>query len=80
MVRNPNRVCYGCSERLTQASNALRRHASLMALAVEQFLSREPTEEELRDYTERVTASFNETGLLGMPTENTSKSTGLLPQ
>jgi hypothetical protein len=51
-----------------------------MALAVEQFLSREPTEEELRDYTERVTASFNETGLLGMPTENTSKSTGLLPQ
>lgn len=58
----------------------MRQHASLMALAVEQFLSREPTEEEFRDYTEKITASFNEAQAAWDAYREHLKEHGLLPQ
>lgn len=74
------RVCHRCSEGLTQAANAMRHHASLMHQVIEQFLSREPTEEQRRDYTERLIASLNEAQAAWDAYREHLKEHGLPPQ
>ncbi len=50
-------VCPGCDERLTTASDALRRHATLMHTAIE-WAHSVGTEEQRNDYTDSLVASF----------------------
>jgi len=52
-------ICKGCEERLTEASNAMRRHASEMNSAIN--LARiGATEEQATDFRARLVASFND--------------------
>lgn len=52
-------ICYGCDERLTEASTALRRHASVMHTAI-QLAKAGLTDEQRKDFKDRLVASFNE--------------------
>ena len=55
----PIRICHGCAERLTTASNALRRHASQMQAAIQLTRTR-PTEQQLEDARTNLRESFNQ--------------------
>jgi hypothetical protein len=52
-------ICQGCEQRLTEASTAMRRHASHMNQAIE-MARRGPTEEEKKDIRATLVASFND--------------------
>ena len=77
---NPNRPCYGCEELLTQASYAMRRHATLMTGAIELSRNREPTEEEEQDFREWLIASLNEAQAAWDAYREHLREHGLLPQ
>jgi hypothetical protein len=53
------RICYGCNERLSQASNAIRHHAALMDDAI-CLVQSGPTEEQLKEFRQRLVVSFND--------------------
>ena len=55
----PIRICPGCEEYLTTASEAMRRHAEDMRNAMSS-VQRELTEEEIDQYKVRLIASFNQ--------------------
>ena len=53
-------VCHGCDERLTQASYAMRRHANMMRMAIEEAKAESLNDEKRKDYTEELWATLNE--------------------
>ena len=55
----PIRVCHGCEQYLTTASDAMRRHAEDMRSAISSVQTG-LTEEEIDQYKARLVASFNE--------------------
>jgi len=56
---SPTRICPACEQRLTQASNAMRRHATDMAEAIHLVRWGDPTEDQRQHFTTRLVASFN---------------------
>jgi hypothetical protein len=50
-------ICRGCEERLTKASNAMRRHASVMYTAI-QLVQSGRTEELKKDFTVSLLATL----------------------
>ena len=52
-------LCHGCDERLTEVSNAVRHHASVMHTAME-VAKGEVTEEEWKVYKDNLVTSFLE--------------------
>ena len=55
----PVLICPGCEQRLTEASNAMRRHASQMNQAIDR-VRRGLTEAQYDDFKGRLIVSFNE--------------------
>lgn len=53
-------VCHGCDERLTNASNAMRHHASVMHRAIELAKVDSLTEEQRKDFTDNLVATLND--------------------
>jgi len=56
----PIRVCLECDELLTEASNAMRRHAGDMTVGMFLIQRGDLTEEARLDFKTRLVASFNE--------------------
>lgn len=56
-------VCNGCAERLTEASTAMRRHETLMHTAFERAKAGSLTEEQRKDFKDRLTATLNDAQL-----------------
>ena len=54
------RICPGCEQRLTEATQAMRRHAADMGNAVYSARSGGLTEEQRQDFKNILVASFNE--------------------
>ena len=55
----PIRICMQCDELLSEASDALRRHAGYMTVAME-LIRRGDITEERRDFKGRLVASFKD--------------------
>jgi hypothetical protein len=55
----PIRICPGCEQRLTAASNAMRRHAEDMRTAISSVQT-ELTGEEIDQYKINLISSFND--------------------
>ncbi len=55
----PTIICHTCSELLTDASTALRRHASLMHTSI-QLAKTGLTDEQRKDFEDRLVTSFND--------------------
>jgi hypothetical protein len=55
----PTIICPGCDELLTEVSNTMRHHATVMRTAIE-LAKIGPTEEQRKDITNSLVASFND--------------------
>ena len=53
------RICNGCDQRLSEASNAMRHHEALMNDAIS-WVQRGATEEQVKEFKEKLEASFND--------------------
>ena len=56
----PIRVCMECDELLSEASDAMRRHAGYMTVVMELIRRRDITEEVRQDFKSRLVASFKD--------------------
>jgi hypothetical protein len=56
----PPRLCPVCEQRLTDTSNAMRRHAAIMSTAIYSARSSSMTEEQRQDFAIQLLASFND--------------------
>ena len=52
-------LCQGCDQRLKEASDALRHHASVMHSGIE-LAETGPTEEQRKEFVDSFIASFND--------------------
>lgn len=53
-------VCHGCDERLTATANAMRHHASVMHMAIEEAKAESVTDEKRKYYTDRLRVTLND--------------------
>jgi hypothetical protein len=54
-----NEICGGCESRMAEASAAMRRHASDLEEAIRTRNTRGLTEDQRRDYINKLVTSFN---------------------
>jgi hypothetical protein len=73
-------ICLGCKKVLDEASNAIRRHASLMEMVFGFVRKGVATEEQVSDFRTRLVASFNEAQLAWDAYREHLSEHGLLPR
>ena len=56
----PPHLCSICEQRLTEAANAMRYHASLMSRTIRFSQSGSATEEQMQDFRIQLVLSFND--------------------
>ena len=56
----PTRACHGCEERLTDVTNLMRRHLTLMHTALDLAGNDQLSDEQRRQFTDRLVKTLQE--------------------